>query len=116
MFNRFNDMLADILSDWLSTMECFWIITVLVVAILFWQRPTSLVGWITYISTTIFQASALPVLGFVSKKSGARTDKLLQETHDAVMAEMGLIKEELALAREERDELKQIMRQYLTRT
>ena len=85
--------MADILSDALSTMNCFWIITTMVVVVLFWQRPTTIVGWITYISTAIFQASALPVLAFVSKKSGDELLKLLRETHDAVMAEMSDLKQ-----------------------
>ena len=60
----------------------------MVVVVLFWQRPVSLVGWITYISTAIFQASALPVLAFVAKKEGANQQALLQETHDTVMGEL----------------------------
>jgi hypothetical protein len=85
---KLNDWVADLLADALSTMACFWIITSMVIVVLFWQRPTTLVGWITYISTAIFQASALPVLAFVSKKEGARQQTLLQETHDATMEEM----------------------------
>jgi hypothetical protein len=88
MISRLNDLIADILADALSTMACFWIITVMVVVVLFWQRPNTLVGWITYISTAIFQASALPVLAFVAKKEGARQQVLLQETHDTVMGEL----------------------------
>ncbi len=88
MLSRFNDWLADMMAEYLSSMSCFWIITSLVVVVLFWQRPASLVGWITYISTAIFQASALPILGFVSKKSGAKTERLLQETHDQVMGHL----------------------------
>ena len=88
MSTRFNDLVADLLADCLSTMACFWIVTVMVVVVLFWQRPTSLVGWVTYFSTAVFQASALPVLAFVSKKEGAAQQALLQETHDQVMGEM----------------------------
>lgn len=83
-----NDWLADRLADALSTMACFWIITTMVIVVLFWQRPSTIVGWITYISTAIFQASALPVLAFVSKKESSTQQALLQETHDASMDEL----------------------------
>jgi non-ribosomal peptide synthetase component E (peptide arylation enzyme) len=85
---RFNDIIADMLAATLSTMACFWIITSMVVVVLLWQRPTSLVGWVTYFSTAVFQASALPVLAFVSKKEGNIQQALLQETHDTVMGEL----------------------------
>jgi hypothetical protein len=91
---KFNDWLADRLADSLSSMTCFWVITSMVIVVLFWQRPTSLVGWITYISTAIFQASALPVLGFVSNKQSAKTQALLQESHDTIMQEFKLIAED----------------------
>ena len=88
MIRKYNELLANLLADSLSTMACFWVITSMVVVVLFWQRPSTLVGWITYISTAIFQASALPVLAFVSKKEGAAQQALLQETHDNTMNEM----------------------------
>jgi hypothetical protein len=88
---KLNELVANALADYLSTMVCFWIITSMVVVVLFWQRPNTLVGWITYISTAIFQASALPVLAFVSKKEGAAQQALLQETHDTVMNELAMI-------------------------
>jgi hypothetical protein len=90
---KLNNLIANILADVLSTMACFWIVTAMVVVVLFWQRPTSLVGWITYISTAIFQASALPVLAFVAKKEGVAQQALLQDTHDQVMSELRLISE-----------------------
>ena len=87
MLTKFNDWLADRLADSLSSMSCFRIITSMVIVVLFWQRPTTMVGWITYISTAIFQASALPVLGFVSNKQSNRLQTLMQETHDKEMDE-----------------------------
>ncbi|MGD0152834.1 MAG: hypothetical protein ABSC17_03585 [Thermacetogeniaceae bacterium] len=101
---KFNDWLADCLADGLSSMACFWIITSMVIVVLFWQRPNSMVGWITYISTAIFQASALPVLGFVSNKESAKLQALMQETHDTTMNELKLIGED-------HDELRELVRQ-----
>ncbi len=101
---KFNDWLADRLADGLSSMACFWAITSMVIVVLFWQRPNSLVGWITYISTAIFQAAALPVLGFVSNKQSAKLQALMQETHDTTMNELKLIGED-------HDELRELIRQ-----
>jgi sensor histidine kinase YesM len=87
-------------------MACFWIITVMVVVVLLWQRPTTMVGWITYISTAIFQASALPVLAFVAKKEGATQQALLQETHDTVMGELDKLSNLIQEMNDTHDELR----------
>lgn len=106
MLRRFNDWVGAKISYWLSTMAMFYIISALVVAPLLWQRPQGLVGWMQYAISVFFQGAALPVLGYVARKSGETQERVLIETHDTVMEELALIKDELALAREERDELK----------
>jgi hypothetical protein len=111
MLSRLNEMVANILADALSTMTCFWVITVMVVVVLFWQRPTTMVGWITYISTAIFQASALPVLAFVSKKEGASQQVLLQETHDTVMGELDKLGNLVQEIRDTHEELRSLVSQ-----
>lgn len=111
MISKFNEWLADLLADTLSTMACFWIITSMVVVVLFWQRPNTLVGWITYISTAIFQASALPVLAFVSKKEGATQQALLQETHDTVMGELDRLGNVLKEIHDTHNELRELVGQ-----
>jgi sensor histidine kinase YesM len=111
MISRLNNLIADILADALSTMACFWIITVMVVAVLLWQRPNTLVGWITYISTAIFQASALPVLAFVAKKEGATQQALLQETHDTVMGELDKLGSLIQEMNDTHDELRELVSQ-----
>lgn len=40
---------------------------------------------------------------------GRAAERREQETHDAVMNELSIVTEELALAREERDELKTLL-------
>lgn len=103
---RFNDWVGDRISFWLSTMAAFWIVTAFVLIPLIWQRPEGLIGWVQFLIQSLFQGSALPVLGYVSRKAGESQEKILNETHDTVMEELDMIKDELALAREERDELK----------
>jgi hypothetical protein len=111
LISKFNERLANLLADTLSTMVCFWIITSMVVVVLFWQRPNTLVGWITYISTAIFQASALPVLAFVAKKEGATQQALLQETHDTVMGELDKLGNVLQEIHDTHDELRELVSQ-----
>lgn len=99
---RINEWIGDTISYWLSTMAMFYIVSLLVIAPLFWQRPQGIVGWMQYAISVFFQGAALPVLGYVSRKAGERQERVLNETHDAVMEELAMIKEELRLAREER--------------
>lgn len=106
---RFNDYIGDKLAFGLSTMAAFWIVSAFVVVPLLFQTPHDLVGWVQYLIQSFFQGAALPVLGYVSRVAGEKQERVLRETHDTVMTEMVVVKEELALAREERDELKQIM-------
>ncbi|TGE34509.1 hypothetical protein [Desulfosporosinus sp. Sb-LF] len=106
---RFNDWLGDKLSFGLSTMAAFYIVTAFVLVPLIWQRPDGLISWVQFLIQSLFQGAALPVLGYVSRKAGENQERVLNETHDTVMEEITLIKEELALAREERDELKMLL-------
>ena len=92
MYKKCNDWLSNKLSNGLSSMEMFWVIVFLVIAPLLIQQPESLVGWIQYTVSVFLQGVALPVLGAVAKRSGERQEKLLNETHDAVMAELKEIK------------------------
>lgn len=108
---RFNDWLGDRLALGLATMTCFYLILALVIVPLFFQRPTDLVGWVQYIVQSIFQGIALPVLGYVARVAGEKQEKVLNETHDAVMVELELVKEELTLAREERKTLHKLVQE-----
>lgn len=110
MLERFNDWLGDRLAYWLSTMAMFYGVAFLVVAPLFFQRPDSLVGWMQYSISVFFQGVALPVLGYVARKSGEKQERLLQETHDTVMKELSYIQEALQIAAVERDEVKMVVR------
>ena len=94
--NRFNEWLATKLADALATMVMFFGVTFLTLSILFFQAPKTPLEWVQYIIQTFFQGVALPVLAFVAKIEGKKQQKLLQETHDAVMSEMKEIKEMMA--------------------
>lgn len=105
---RFTDWLGDKLAHFLSTMECFFLIFLLVIIPLFFQHPTG-IAWVQYGVAVFFQGVALPVLGYVAWKSGERVEKVIKETHDVVLEELKIIKEELKLAREERDSINRIL-------
>jgi hypothetical protein len=109
MMRRFNDWLGNKLAIALSTMGCFYLIFALVIVPLFFEHPTDLVGWVQYIVQSIFQGVALPILGYVAMKSGENQERVLNETHDTVMEELALVKEELKLAREERNALQELI-------
>jgi hypothetical protein len=94
--NKINEWLAERLADWLATIACFYAVAFLTLSILFFQTPQSALEWVQYSIQTFFQGVALPVLAFVAKISGTRQEKLLQETHDAVMDELSFVKDELA--------------------
>ena len=106
---QFNDWLGDKLAYGLSTMAAFYIVTAFVLVPLAWQRPQGLIGWVQFLIQSLFQGSALPVLGYVARIAGEHQERVLNETHDSVMEELTLVREELALAREEREELKMLL-------
>ncbi|MGG0187813.1 hypothetical protein [Bacillus rhizoplanae] len=108
MIRRFNAWLGDKLALWFSTMACFYIIFGLVIVPLFFQHPNTLVEWVEYVVQTIFQGIALPVIGYVARIAGEKDEKVIGETHDTVMEELALVKEELALAREQYDALQKV--------
>lgn len=58
-------------------------------------------GWV--------QLWALPLLMVGQNVMGRSAELRAQETHDTVMAELSIVKEELAIAREEREELKMLL-------
>lgn len=93
LLKRTNERIALLLSDVLSSMCCFWLITVLVLAVLEFQTPHSPLEWIQYVVQTFFQGVALPVLAFVAKKEGDKSRKMNTETHDLVMKEFRDLKD-----------------------
>ena len=83
--NKLNDWIGEKISYWLSTMTMFYLICIMIVIPLFFQRPDNLVGWIQYVIAVFFQGAALPVLGYVSRQVGDKQEKLIEETHSMVM-------------------------------
>ena len=109
MLKKFSDWLGDNISYWLSTMAMFYVVCALVLAPLIWQRPQGVVSWIQYCISVFFQGAALPLLGYVSRKSGDQQQRIIMETHDTVMEEFNLIKQDLTFAKEQQEELRQIL-------
>lgn len=117
MIKRFNYWLGDKLTLWLSSMGCFYLISIAILSTLFFERPVGVQAWLIFWVTVFFQGVALPVLGYVSRKAGEKQEQILKETHDAVMEELVLVRElvrnELKTAKEEREILKMMVESSL---
>jgi len=78
-FKSIQENLAVVLSDSLSSMTMFWVISLLVIIPLFFNQPSGVVAWMQYIVSVFFQGVALPVLGYIAKISGSRTDAIIKK-------------------------------------
>jgi len=104
-----NSKLGDKLAFGLSTMTMFYIITLMVLLPLIWQRPDTPIAWIQYLVQSLFQGSSLPILAYVAKLEGRKTETILNSTNNCVLEELKIVKDGQTLAQEERDSLKLIL-------
>ena len=86
-----------------STKDAFYILSILIIAAVFVSPPNNLQGWLLVIVTEFYQGVALPGIGAAARKEGEETRRLLQETHDTVMAEVSELKEIVTLLHEKID-------------
>ena len=86
MFKKINTYIADRLALILSSMGFFWICVFIDLVELVLQPPNSIQSWCNFLSQTLIQLLALPVLAFVSKIEGQKTENTLLETHDEAKA------------------------------
>lgn len=103
------ERLAIVLSDTLSSITMFWIISFLVIIPLFFTQPQGLVGWMQYVVSVFFQGVALPVLAYTSKMSGQRTDfviKKIEELSEKIEKRIEEIDQEVDHVNEEIDNIK----------
>jgi hypothetical protein len=76
-----------------------------------WLMSASLIALIAWISQNFIQLVLLPIIMVGQNVISEKTEKRDQETHDAVMKALDLVTQELALASEERDDLKETLNQ-----
>lgn len=105
-YDRFNDYVSIQLSNLLANMTVFWVMLVITTLPVIIQPPTTLSGWLGYLSSAIFQAVALVVLTNSTDKQTQQILSLLKSTHDTVITELQYVKDSLQLEKEEHDELK----------
>lgn len=98
---RFNAWLAQKMTVALSSMWLFWILVVMLAVAAFLEPPNTPYTFVMFVISAAFQAVALPVLAVTSSIQGGRQERVLLETHKNVLTELDLIKEQLALTREE---------------
>ena len=91
---RFNDFIASKMSIILSSMWLFWLLAVVLIVLWVMDPPSTPFDIALFVISTAFQAVALPVLAFVSNIQGDRQEKLTKETHEAVLKELKLLREE----------------------
>lgn len=96
LWRRFNDWLADHLSIWFISMEAFWILVMLTWGSVIIERPANAQNWDLFLVSIFYQGIMLPVLGQVSNRQGDRMERVMRETHDAAMEEVGLLRGEVA--------------------
>lgn len=108
--SKFNEYSANRLANIMTSMILFYFILILIIIPLFFQTPQGPVPWMQYILSVAFQAAALPILGFVSKKEGAAQAKLLEETHDAVMSEISMMKEDITCNKEMIEDIHKLLK------
>lgn len=77
-----------------STKSAFYALTVLIIFAVIMSPPTNIQGWLLVIVSEFYQGVALPGLGAAQKAEAEETRKLLQETHDVVLEELKLLKQE----------------------
>lgn len=80
------------LADALGTNTTIAMFAVIAFVPLCYQLPKTVIEWQNWLSQTCIQLIALAILQKGTKIEGARTYKILAETHDTVMTELNLIK------------------------
>ena len=81
------------IADNLGTDTVIVLFTLIAIVPLFYQTPRNILEWQQWISQTAIQLIALAILAKVSKIEGGKQSKLIQETHDMTMNEIGVMKE-----------------------
>jgi len=92
------------IADSLGTNACILLFCLIAFVPLAYQMPQTMLEWQNFISQTVIQLVALAILAKTGKIEGEKQQKLLQETHDAVMAEFCELKQlhsEVAHGRDE---------------
>ncbi len=97
---KFNAFCANRLSIILSSMWLFWALAIVLLVLGIINPMGTVFDFVMYWISAVFQAIALPVLAFVSNIQGEKQQKVMKETHDAVVKEMRLLRQENAELKE----------------
>lgn len=89
--------------EWATTTKgAFWALFLLIVTAQVIKPPQDIQAWLLVLVSEFYQGVALPGLGASQKAEAEETRRVLQETHDAVM-------QELQLAKDERQEMRELV-------
>lgn len=103
------EWLLDKISDGLSTKTCYVLLCIIAFGTLAFQRSHDILGWQNWLSQVFMQFIALNVVVVVSTRVGEKLEKLILAIYEWTKFDNAMIREELKLAREEREELKQLI-------
>lgn len=103
-------------ADALAYKSTFILFCFIAIVPLFFQMPHDILTVQQWLSQTFIQLVSLSILAIVSKIEGAKTAKILNETHDTVMQEfdkinnlISLLQNEISLQKDETTELHTIL-------
>ncbi|MCL2085732.1 hypothetical protein FWH09_02240 [Candidatus Saccharibacteria bacterium] len=108
MVAKMNAWVAERLSDILSSMWLFWLLSIVLIIIGIAYPATDPYTFVMFWISAVFQAIALPVLAFVSNIQGEKQGKITRATHENVLEELRLIKQQLAMLQEQKEHLTDI--------
>jgi membrane protein implicated in regulation of membrane protease activity len=93
---KLNEFIANKLALIMSSMWLFWVLALVILIAGLLQPPDTPYTFVMFVISAGFQAVALPVLAFISNIQGEKQAKMLKETHDTVMKELKILREENA--------------------
>jgi len=103
---KFNDWLALKITNVVGSMWCAYIFCILaLISLPSAIASHNLITIVSWIAQTFLQLVLLSVILNSQNLQGDKTESIIKDTHDVVLQEFNIVKEELLLARQERDEL-----------
>ena len=108
---KFNDWLALKITNVVGSMWCAYIFCILaLISLPSAIASHNLITIVSWIAQTFLQLVLLSVILNSQNLQGDKTESIIKDTHDVVLQEFNIVKEELILARQERDELTVIIK------
>ncbi len=79
-----NDIIMERSAELVGSPSVFYVILILAIGSLLWQRPTNVQGWLLWGCTILFQGAALSPIQYTGAKTSKKIDAMyawMQESH-----------------------------------